>query len=400
MEPRKGSLRTHFVSQSRRSRSGSLAFTIVNWKTKMIPQSLLRSSIHTSTAKLWLTLSVSAVAASALLMIRHTAHPAASNNHAYGQMPVAALVRNSASPTVETPLMIDCSSGLGENWTIWMVSSASTSNIRDSTLGDTSFKAVWSAKRTGMLTIAREKRTLMYHSFDPARQTFGVAQRVDRRFANPGVSYDLHIHGNFVWSPDESKIVYAENKNLTSFDLRTGCRQTLPILSLEFENPAWSPDGSTIAFSSEGKEAFNPTGEGDGEALADIWMMHADGSNLRRLGQGSSPHWSSNGQCLLVTQGKSSGATEIGEYDLTAHNRYRTIRRCNTLFDDGHLYPAQGFDDAVYSPDGKTIAVFGASDPKKDNQSVFLIDTKGHFLRQLVGDTRFRGVGHRVKLAW
>ena len=43
----------------------------------------------------------------------------------------------------------------------------------------------------------------------------------------------------------------------------------LRLLTTTGDNPAWSPDGRTIAFRSKFPEA--------------IWLMNADGSNLRQL---------------------------------------------------------------------------------------------------------------------
>ena len=235
----------------------------------MLLQSLLRSSITKSTAKLWFTLSVGAIAASTVVMMRHHAHPSASNSNANEskssvvQASAAVSRTDAASPKTETPLLIDCASGSGGDWTIWMVGSAFPPTIKDSTLGARSYRAVWSSRRTGALTVAKENRTLMYQAFDSVAQTFGAAQRVDRRFGNPGVTYDLSIHGDFAWSPDESKIIYAENNKLVTFDLRTGQKQVMPDkLSLDFETPAWSPGWQHNCVFFRGKRCDRSLGRG------------------------------------------------------------------------------------------------------------------------------------------
>jgi len=55
--------------------------------------------------------------------------------------------------------------------------------------------------------------------------------------------------------------------------------------------PAWSPDGSTIAFTRS---------EANGSA---IWTMHPDGSAPKRLTQGSAPRWAPDGQRILGQDG-------------------------------------------------------------------------------------------------
>lgn len=334
------------------------------------------------------------------LLIRQSMSPIASAR-AGKRTPVVIQTTHIVPISAEPPILIACSSTAEGHPPIWMVSDTHTPTVRDSTLVYYGALPAWSAKRTGVLTVTNEKRTLVYRAFDPATQTFGAARRVDRRFANAGVSYELSIHSAFAWSHDESKIVYAENQQLVSFDLHTGRKRMLTKMKdMDFDTPSWSPDGSTIAFSSYGSDPIDPSGEGDGEPLADIWLMHADDSKLRRLGHGSSLHWSKDGHTLLVALGNTSGASEIGEYDLTAHNRYRTIRRCKALFPDGKLYSSGGFDDAVYSPDGKSIAIFGAYDPKKDGEGVFIINRKGRFIRLLAKGNEFGPIMHPARLSW
>ncbi len=62
---------------------------------------------------------------------------------------------------------------------------------------------------------------------------------------------------------------------------------------LETGQPAWSPDGKSIAFVwRDAWEAFN-----------EIWLMDADGSNLRRLttGPDGQPRWSPDGKQIAFT---------------------------------------------------------------------------------------------------
>ena len=85
------------------------------------------------------------------------------------------------------------------------------------------------------------------------------------------------FHVEPVWSPDGKRIAYRDirDNNIEVFvlDLESGERRNLsnnPGTDLE---PAWSPDGNWIAFGSLR----------DGNPSFDIYIMRADGSDVRRL---------------------------------------------------------------------------------------------------------------------
>ena len=116
------------------------------------------------------------------------------------------------------------------------------------------------------------------------------------------------------FSPDGSQIVF-ESHDGTDYevyvlDLATG--QTTQLTDSPGGDgwPVWSPDGSTIAFSSERDDcAFAPgdqecwqTGE-PRDYHRDLWLMDADGSNLRRVSTETAQFvaWSPDGRYLLVS---------------------------------------------------------------------------------------------------
>ena len=67
-------------------------------------------------------------------------------------------------------------------------------------------------------------------------------------------------------------------------------------------DPAWSPDGSTIAFARIINGVFN------------IWLMRADGKGLRQLTQGSgnkSPAWSPDSKHIIFSSEEKKGGSTL-----------------------------------------------------------------------------------------
>ena len=104
------------------------------------------------------------------------------------------------------------------------------------------------------------------------------------------------------WSPDGSRIAFVSNRNgpLKVYSMRadgTELRQ-LTQGTHEDDAPSWSPDGSRIAFVS--------TRDGDPE----IYLMRADGNEPTRLtrnpGADIHPHWSPDGHTLLWNSSRNS----------------------------------------------------------------------------------------------
>ncbi len=60
------------------------------------------------------------------------------------------------------------------------------------------------------------------------------------------------------------------------------------------DSPAWSPDGTRIAFRETGTDPAAPSGSG-------VAVIQADGSGMQVLGPGDNPVWSPDGQQLVMT---------------------------------------------------------------------------------------------------
>ena len=97
------------------------------------------------------------------------------------------------------------------------------------------------------------------------------------------------------WSPDGTRLVYASplGRDLLVVDVNGGA--THPLLSASAaEQPAgWSPDGKKILFT----RSYDQTGRN-----AAVFVMNADGTELRRLARGFAGSWSPDGSKILYTQ--------------------------------------------------------------------------------------------------
>lgn len=114
------------------------------------------------------------------------------------------------------------------------------------------------------------------------------------------------------------------------------------------DQPAWSPDGSRIAF-------IGLTGA----SLGNVFVVDADGTHLRRLTSGRTqkgwPSWSPDGTHIIYNDAGSipldsdgySNTQEI--YSVAADGSTAPVRVTTNHFNDS---------EAVYSPDGSQIALF------------------------------------------
>ena len=150
-------------------------------------------------------------------------------------------------------------------------------------------------------------------------------------------------------SPDGKWLAFVSSRSgqtdiwlleLATKKLRNLTQQQKPKGGGDFR-PAWSPDGKWLAFSSD-RDSTKPLGAGGftTRQMTELYVMHADGANVRRVTQSGefvgSPVWSADGKQLLfyeatieevgniVTVLRKRGTSQIVSLNLATNER-RTL---------------------------------------------------------------------------
>ena len=149
----------------------------------------------------------------------------------------------------------------------------------------------------------------------------------------------------FAISPDGRTIAFVDGASIGTIPIGGGTPRTLTPSAIVATEPAWSPSGDEIAFS----------GTRDGNQ--DVYVMSADGSNLRRLTRDPAvdewPSFSPDGTTIVYDNSGStplddSGFSPTSElYTVAVRGGEAPIRLTNDNVDDSQ---------PSYSPDGQTIA--------------------------------------------
>lgn len=124
--------------------------------------------------------------------------------------------------------------------------------------------------------------------------------------------------------------------------------------------PAWSPDGKRIAFTYAQEGPY------------EIYVINADGSNRQKLIQGAMPAWSPDGTRIAFERWGGQGTDIFQIYTMDADGR--GLRQL-TIADMKAYRP-------TWSPDGKKIA-FSASSAGSEQRNIYRMDADGANLQQL-----------------
>jgi Tol biopolymer transport system component len=181
------------------------------------------------------------------------------------------------------------------------------------------------------------------------------------------------------WSPDGSRIAFTREGNTDSrlhvVNADDSGSKPLARLLGSVRDPVWSPDGRSIAF----------------DALDGVYTVHADGSHLKLLVSGPPvsgpglPSWSPDGTRILYASTPGYSTHTGGHYRLEVWvmNANGTGRR--RLYHSACCTSTPGFP--IWSPDGKYIAFdVDVSRPQLRPSGIYLMDADGRHLHRL---TRF-----------
>lgn len=185
---------------------------------------------------------------------------------------------------------------------------------------------------------------------------------------------------NPMWSPDGQKISFDSerdgNREIYVMDADGGNQIRLTKSNAVDSTSAWSPDGSLIAFASN-----RDTGPPYNPYNMDIYVMNADGSNVKRIVDDPEydvgPQWSPDGRKILFISGRN------GNFDVYEMNADGTGQR--------NLTPDYDKADGapVWSIDGQHIAFSRRVDSK---EQIFVMDSDGRNLKQVTDNSANNGL--------
>lgn len=186
-----------------------------------------------------------------------------------------------------------------------------------------------------------------------------------------------NVTGDYVtWSPDGKKLAvrqYHDNGktwSIHTMDIDGTNWKRLTHEKNKWDSvPTWSPDGKKIAFAREYQDS-------EGIFQAEIWMMHADGSDQTQIEplKGSNPNFTPDGRIVYSSEYKNK-KSEISIADIDGTN---IVHLTDNDAEEWH---------PEVSPDGKHIAFMSKID---GNFEIYTMDIDGANQKRLT----FSNVGN------
>lgn len=175
------------------------------------------------------------------------------------------------------------------------------------------------------------------------------------------------------WSPEGTKIAFSRNRDIWVMDVSGGNETRLTHGDTSVADFAWSPDGTRIAFVS-----FRSPDDFEEWIL---WVMRADGTDRQPIAMGTSaaadvslapaPIWSPDGQRIAFESWPSS---ELETGDIWVVNADGTGKT--------RLTSKPGWDRApAWSPDGARIAFVSWREP---DGGLYIVNANGTGLKRLI----------------